>query len=431
MIVFCEHITPRLSYAVQEVARRMGISHARLTTQTEDIQHFHGIRINYSGIQIPHCFQIVPEGLLSENKVRIEEPEHVLQEEIPLFFPTQGDLSFDVFASVFWMLSRYEEYANPVRDPHGRFPFEFSLLYRLGVLDKAVAEHQVAYFVRVLQHKGWQCAMLPVSMERLMTIDVDHAWAYKHKSAGLQFLVSTRDLLRGNFQLFKRRRRVLAGLEKDPFDTYDFIRTSAEGKTKLIFFFLLGDRSKQDRNTHHAHPELHQLMQQLSAWSELGIHPSYFSHENEGKQKTEIDRLSHITGKPVRLARFHFLRFRLPDSFRELHHNGIHHDFSIGYAGHYGFRAGTCLPFLFYDLPHETTLALECIPLAAMDGTLNEYMHLSPEEAKIVSGKLFRETQLFGAFPVFLWHNETLSEEGKWKGWREVFLHQLNLPQHH
>jgi hypothetical protein len=427
VIVFCEHITPRLSYAVQELARRMGISNARITTQTEDIQHFHGLRINYSTIDIPQCFQVVPDGLLSEKTLRHEDPEYIHHEEIPLFFPTGGDLSFDVFASLFWMLSRYEEYANPVRDPHGRFPFEFSLLYRLGVLDKAVAEHQVAYFLQVLKQHGWQLETQAVPAEMLMTIDVDHAWAYRHKSAGLQFLVSTRDLLRGNFQLFKRRRRVLNGLEKDPFDTYDFIRASAAGKAKVIFFFLLGDRTKQDRNTHYAHPALQALIRDLNQWSELGIHPSYFSHDDSGKQKTEIQRLSGITGNPVHLARFHFLRFRLPDSFRELQQNGVHRDFSIGYAGHYGFRAGTCLPFLFYDLPHETTLGLECIPLAAMDGTLNEYMKLSPEEAKIVSTRLHREAQQFGAFPVFLWHNETLSDEGKWKGWRDVFLHQLNL----
>ncbi|MBK6903037.1 MAG: hypothetical protein IPH04_09570 [Saprospirales bacterium] len=53
-------------------------------------------------------------------------PTVIRNEELPALFPvleaSGSGWSFDLFAMVFFMLSRYEEYLISERDEHGRFP---------------------------------------------------------------------------------------------------------------------------------------------------------------------------------------------------------------------------------------------------------------------------------------------------------------------
>ena len=60
---------------------------------------------------------------------------------------------------------------------------------------------------------------------------------------------------------------------------------------------------------------------------------------------------------------------------------GIVEDYSMGYPSHAGFRAGTCNPFRFYDLPGERESELQIMPFQVMDRTLKDYMKLTPGEA--------------------------------------------------
>ena len=93
----------------------------------------------------------------------------------------------------------------------------------------------------------------------------------------------------------------------------------------------------------------------------------------------------------------------------------------MGYASLPGFRAGTTLPFRFYDLSHEQETSLLIHPFAMMDVTLQQYaglaVHEATEQVKRLIGKVRSVQGIFTS----LWHNESLSEQSEWKGWRNVF----------
>ena len=60
-----------------------------------------------------------------------------------------------------------------------------------------------------------------------------------------------------------------------------------------------------------------------------------------------------------------------------------------------------------------------------MDSTLNKYLGLSLDESIDVISKLKIEVENVGGEFIPLWHNETISESGIWKGWLKVFESNL------
>jgi hypothetical protein len=170
----------------------------------------------------------------------------------------------------------------------------------------------------------------------------------------------------------------------------------------------------------------HQI-RSLASVTQLGIHPSYGTFLNEEAVKQEIDKLERITGKKITMSRQHFLRFSMPVTYRILLRCGIREDYSMGFADRIGFRAGTSHPFRFFDLEANCETGLMLYPLTVMDGTLLDYMQLSPQKA---IGKITMLAEIIrrhrGAF-VSLWHNESLGEYKRWKGWRQVYYKMNEL----
>jgi hypothetical protein len=141
----------------------------------------------------------------------------------------------------------------------------------------------------------------------------------------------------------------------------------------------------------------------------------------------EKKRLSEIIREEVTISRQHFLLLSFPQTYRNLISSGISEDYSMGYPGIAGFRAGTCTPFYFYDLIKEEATSLKIIPFMAMDVTLRQYLGLSPEDASEKIEMLMNEVKSAGGLFCSIWHNESLHDSGNWKGYREVFENMNQL----
>lgn len=97
----------------------------------------------------------------------------------------------------------------------------------------------------------------------------------------------------------------------------------------------------------------------------------------------------------------------------------------MGYASQVGFRAGTCTPFFWYDLPLEKQSHLKIHPFAVMDVTLRQYLKLTTQQADDLIAKLLTDVKMVNGTFSSLWHNESLSETGVWKGWRSVYENMM------
>ncbi len=165
----------------------------------------------------------------------------------------------------------------------------------------------------------------------------------------------------------------------------------------------------------------------MGDYAQIGIHPSYYTNEQPNLLHKEIKNLESVVNKDITQSRQHFLRLNLPDTYRNLIDEDITDDYSMGYAALPGFRAGICSPYNFYDLDIEVETKLRVHPFMVMDGTLKDYMKLTPTDAIETIKKLIEEVKKVDGTFSSLWHNESLSDEQRWKGWRRVYEELLVL----
>ena len=383
----------------------------------------------------PHKNGVTPfikaYGLLKDSGVSEQKTEPFQYENTLGLFPTdvsQSIFPFDIFSAAFYLVTRYEEYLSKDRDKHNRFRPEESVLFRENFLQKPVVNQYAALLREKLAAYYPQLTFPEKPFKAISTIDVDTAYACRGKSAMSNMGKITRDLINGRFDAAKNRFLINQGRLQDPFDTYDYLEKLHEQySTELIYFFLLSKGSKNDRNIDPESPELKELLSKKARKFRIGIHPSYISHKKYETLKSELQTYKKITGEKVRLSRQHFLKFELPYTYRNLLRFGIKEDYSMGYASQPGFRAGIAWPFKFYDLLSEQETGLTVFPTTYMDGTLKEYLKLSPEEAIKKIDQLSEEVARYGGYFISLWHNHTVSNHYDWENWRSVFEHSLQV----
>ena len=219
---------------------------------------------------------------------------------------------------------------------------------------------------------------------------------------------------------------MLLGKEQDPYDTFEYQhKIHKQYQISPIYFFLLGDYGVNDKNTPVKNKTFQSLIKSIADYSEVGIHPSYASNSNIETLTKEIKRLQEITHRNTSKSRQHFLKLNLPNTYRNLIDNDIKADYTMGYAEQAGFRASICSPFYFYDLDVETETKLLILPFTTMEATYQYYKKSTPEEASAHISKLMDIVKSVNGTFISVWHNESLCEEGIWKGWKIVYEKML------
>lgn len=434
IVVYCPRITSRIEYVTRLIMGRLLKCNWQLTDDTEVADAHKGPKIIYSrGTAGRDGLHIPAHGFLSERGVHYFVPDIRHSKGLPLLFSGKPDsemqgLDFDLFAAVFYLVSRYEEYLPHQKDIHWRFDPTASFAYRNNFLDKPLVNHYAMLLKDKLQELYPACRFNEPVFTFLPTYDIDVAYAYRGRGIMRTFLGTLRSLLRFDFPSLFERFRVLSGKEKDPFDTYDRqIELYKQSGIRAVYFFLCGDFGPYDKNVPFYSGAFFSLVKKMNDYGRTGIHPSVASRKEESLLERELSRLSNILQQEIFYSRQHYLMMDLPTTYQRLLRNNITHDFTMGYASQPGFRASICTPYPFYDLESESTTPLTIVPFAVMDGTLRDYLQLTPGEALEVIRKLLDETVQVGGMFVSLWHNDSLSGRDDWQGWDQVYEEMFRL----
>ncbi|WP_299111780.1 polysaccharide deacetylase family protein [uncultured Winogradskyella sp.] len=422
LLVYTHKITPRVTYTFKHICKRILGIDVRFTSKVEDFIAHDSLKMSYAKQPLSHELFIRSHDLLFEHglsdvDVNVQKWVHTKG-----FFAT-GDrsaLPFDIFASSFYLLSRYEEYLPHVKDDYGRFLASESIAYKHKFLQQPVIDIWAYKLKAVLKERFPDYKFPQRHYKVLPVIDVPVAYYFKYKGLLRTVGGTLNDIRRFKLKQLYSRYLVLMGFKRDPYDTFKWIiRKQKTCDFKFMVLFLIGDYSTFDKNINTNKKQFVSLIKSVADYCDVGIKASYFALDDIEILKKEKLKMEFITHNGIKAVRHSFSKLNLPTSYRNLVELEINQDFTMGYIDTLGFRAGTCTPFQFYDLDYEVQTPLKINPYQCLDFALLKYNseldkteHLQKiiNEVKAVNGTFI---------PVF--HNYAFSDLDRWKGFRKLF----------
>jgi hypothetical protein len=316
----------------------------------------------------------------------------------------------DIFASAFFMLTRWEEYVNQKRDRHDRFPASESLAMKWLFLNRPVVNEYLEMFWNMLVGLGYDKKRKVRKFEPLVTHDVDKIQKYGKIWFGLKRLIQDL-ILHRSLSLFCAdffsELKVILGLRKDPFDTFDKLMKISETKGFKSYFFFMENDPHRYSITEKKTIKLILEIQRRGHF--IGMHPNYNTYNDEQQFLKEKNGIEKIVRFILKSGRNHYLQFRVPQTWQIWNDAGMEWDSTLSYADKEGFRCGTCYSYPVFNFLTRRKLKLEEKPLILMDGTLLDYQQYTKTEAFAAAKILIDRTFKYNGNFVFLWHNSSFN----------------------
>jgi len=422
ILVYTHKISPRLKYAFKHIFTRILDVPVSFTTVIEEFIAHDSLKMAYTkqplGKEIfVRNHELIYEQGLSDIDIQVQD-----WEGIKCFFLTsdKSKIPFDIFSACFYLLSRYEEYLPHVKDEYGRDTAEESIAYKHGFLDQPIIDIW-AYKIKGIFEERFPEFNFPKKNYSIKpVIDVPSPYSFKLKGVLRNIGGTLKDLSGFKFRQLYKRYMVLFGLKHDPDDTFKYIlNKQKQSRFKFLFFFLIGGYSTYDKGVSAQKKQYISLIKHVSDYCNVGLKASYFALEDVQVLKKEKKRMESILNTTLTASRQSFSKLNLPKSYRNLVDLEIMEDYTMGYVNHLGFRAGTCTPFLFYDLDFEIQTPLRISSYHLMDYTLLKF-NSQLDKKETLESLINKIKMVNGQFiPVF--HNYTFNDNERWKGFKELF----------
>lgn len=428
IIVFAHTEGLRLDYIFSRVFRDILGVDFYFTTNKSEFLASSLPSINYSSENLHKGIWIVPHTLLYSQGVTEQNIDSIsCWNGLPtLFLNSQGDIPFDLFAAAFFLITRYEEYTSKVLDVHGRYKYTESVIHRMGCIEQPIVDQWAYMFKEELLARYPDCTFSPRTYQFIPTIDIDHPYLYRNKGFILNTYCLLKDLLKGDFLTFKERLFTISFIKDDCYFNFKFLlQLYNQQGVKGLFFVHRGPYGTYDRRYIYPSRRYKKMIKEIAKQYPVYIHPSYAASFNSNRFEKERCELECITQSRIDSSRHHFLRVRVPDTYRQLEAAGIIHDYSLLYSSKVGFRAGTSIPFPFYDVEKDRTTELIIHPSAVMDVTLSRDYGMNPQEALEKLLEISKIVKSVNGNLITLFHNSTLSDTAEWKGWRNMYTEMI------
>ncbi len=412
MIVYVPEITARVQYIFDHLFKTvLGIDYP-ITCDEEEFTHSpEAVKLSYGKkFNLDEIYLHKSSEILFEKEINQPTLDKIFQQN-----SSEVEICFAV-------LTRYQEYLPFQSDVHGRFPYEEDLFFQPYNIEIPLVDQFAFTLKNAIRSKDPSFSFPDVNPTALMTIDVDRTWKFRGSSLlsfylkGIKYALKKEKDQLAEWGEFKRNK-------KDPYDTFTYIQEQCmkQGVSLQYFYLLSNYKNLHDRNITIQNPSQAAFIHALSENTPIGIHPSYGSESSTKSISKEKQALEEIIQKPVTQSRQHYIRLAFPVSYQSLIDLGIQEEYSMGFPERIGFRAGTSHPFYWFDLTKNKKTELKIFPFCVMDVTLKNYMQLSPENAILKIQELQNTVQQYGGVFIPIFHNQNLTDNDPWKGWRKVY----------
>lgn len=343
------------------------------------------------------------------------------------------ETNIDILASSFFMVSRYEEVVQDIKDKHNRFPAVASLAYQEGFLHRPIVNEYIELlwdWIRHLKPEMTRKPLWPDNKDFAVCLTHDVDWIRKYSMVPPLFRLGSAMLRQKNlrlaFDITSDYLRTLLGYKRDPFsDTFDYmLDVERNYGCKSSFYFMAREKSWLGNRYSLSNPEAIALIKQIEkAGCEVGMHGSYDSYNRLEHMLSEKARLDTVVKDKSYGCRQHCLRWKTPDTWRLQERAGFLYDATLSFADHVGFRVGICLPYQPFDIVKNCKIAIWELPLIIQEVTLHDasYQNLPHKVAYDEIVKHVEITKRFKGVFVLLWHNSSFDPLAGWSGWKKVY----------
>jgi hypothetical protein len=424
VLVFSHSITPRIRYINEFLSEYYGASFKLTSDEERFMKATDSCKINYGYHRLdPYEIFIHSHALLFESSVRHVKVECFEKNGYKAFFKAEGDFGFDLFAAIFYLITRYEEYLPHKKDSYGRYAHEDSVAFRESFLHLPLINFWLEDFKMMLKEKDPTLELHERQFTFRPTYDIDIAWSFRNKGFKRTAGGTAKLFFKGKFRKMVHRIQVIKKKRQDPYDAYDWMDQLHVGfGLQPVYFFLVAKEvGKYDKNIDVNNPEYQQLIQSIAAKYTIGLHPSWASGDIPSLLTREKSMLEHVVSHGVTNSRQHYIRFELPSTYRKLLALGITDDYSMGYGSINGFRASIASTYFWYDLKNEEKTRLQIHPFCFMDANSFYEQQLSAEAASEELLQYFDAVKSVNGTMITIWHNNFLGTDPIFAGWKEVY----------
>lgn len=330
----------------------------------------------------------------------------------------------DIIASSFFMLSRWEELANPERDNFGRFPDAANISVKNGFAQRPVVNEYIDYLWDLLTHLGIKQKRKVREFTPYITHDIDDL--YKYDSFGRFLKEAGKDILqRKSLKSFINTVQDYSGIifqhRKDNYHTFEFLMdVSEKHNLKSSFYFIPGVPGEEDIRYSIYDKTIPGIMADISRRGHItGLHASFRSYNNPGHFAKEKLRLQDIT-RELNEGRQHYLRFENPLTWQLWEKNNLKTDSTMGFTNDCGFRSGVCYAYPVFDVVNRKRLNLYERPVIVMDTALRfKYPEIEDFASHFYS--LLNIVKNYNGDFVLIWHNSNFNNFDWGPEWKMLY----------
>lgn len=362
-------------------------------------------------------------------KVIFAENQFSLEANIPILYGN-SDIEVsenkifcgnDIFASSFFMLTRWEEYVIKEKDNYGRFPDKFQLSVKHNFNERPVVNEYMEMLRKMIAYLGIEIENKH-KYKPVITHDIDFFARYDKFSKVIKATggdIIKRKSFKKAFHTINSYIKIKRGKEKDPYDTFDYLMNLSEKvNLKSHFYFIPSLLGEEDAKYDITEDAVIKMMQHIIERGHIvGIHGAFRSYDNEEIYIKELKRFPEKI--KINEGRQHLLRNKNPDTWQVYENAGLEYDSTTGFRNYVGFRAGTCYEYSVFNILSRKKLKLKEIPLIIMEQALVKKY----SEKESILGKFATLKQLIKKYKgnfVILWHNNNFNIP-EWENFKPLY----------
>lgn len=359
------------------------------------------------------------------NSIIYGKNQFTVENDIPIIFGNdniiiQGntiDCHIDIFASIFFMLSRWEEYVITERDVYGRFLSTSSLAFKCNFLHRPIVNEYSEMLWNMMFFLDENLYRNDKKFNLVLTHDIDlfrkGIFKFKYFKEAVISCIIRRDIqqLIGYFE-------GVYNYSKDPYNTFDYIMSKSEQIGVKSHFYFMSDNNCEYIYT----KDFAEIIEKIKNRGHIiGFHPGYntcSSNINWTEEKKKVEKYSNIKLKE---GRQHILQVDLPTTFNIWESNGMEIDSTLGFADNVGFRCGTGDIFTLFNVTESRPFNLKEMPLVIMECSLSKYQNKSMNESQDIINYYFSISNKYHSTLTLLFHNTSLCLLKGIGGWGDLY----------